>query len=101
MKLATDIIPRADGTVKADAPSGTKYVFKDDGNGLLVADVSNKEDVQFLLDAGFYPADEAGMRAAVAQVGTQSEGSGDDAGSGGAPIEANTPPKPAGSAKKK
>lgn len=64
MKLATDIKPRKDGTVKVIAPFGS-YVFKEGADGLM-ADVDNDDDVNYLLNTGnFYPDSEADVDAGV------------------------------------
>lgn len=62
MKLATEIKPRADGTLKVDAVSGgVVYEFtphpKDDG--VMICDVRDDKTVAMLLSTGnFFPASE-------------------------------------------
>lgn len=49
MKIQTSITPRTDGTVIYETPKGNAIVFKDDGNGVCVADVSDKDDADWLM----------------------------------------------------
>lgn len=49
MKIQTNITPRADGTVIFETPKGKQIVFTDDGNGVAVADVSDKGDADWLM----------------------------------------------------
>lgn len=49
MKIQTSITPRDDGTVIYMTPKGEDIVFKDDGNGICVADVADKDDADWLM----------------------------------------------------
>lgn len=98
MKLTTDIKPRRDGKLTAKTPDGTEYKFEDDGDGRLVADIKNEDHVSFLLDSGnFYPLDEAADLDTDEDEDGEGEGDGEggEGGQDAAPIESNTPPKPA------
>lgn len=104
MKLLTNIKPRADGVVYATGCTGTKYAFRDDGTGILVADVADQRDVAQLLELeAFEPADEADFEAAEALLEAGKAALADDASDDldfdddpdaplPAPLEANTPP---------
>lgn len=67
MKLETDIKPRSEGVVLAEA-NGNQHVFSPDADGHLVCDVPDA-DIAFLLDTGnFYPASEADIDTGIAAV---------------------------------
>lgn len=104
MKLSTDITPRRDGTVNAVTNSGNNYDFTPDKDGRLVADVTDQDDLEFLLDAGFFPADEADIGSGITLMAASDVTPAADEDDGGtpnaAPIESNTPPKPKGKGKK-
>lgn len=81
MKLSTDIIPRADGTVVAHLPGGVDYEFKLDGKGRLICEVDDEDHVGFLLDSGnFHPHDERDLKAGVEVVAKLQSGSVEGAG---------------------
>jgi hypothetical protein len=101
MKLMTDIIPRRDGTVTAEA-GGQKWTFKADENGEMVCEVEGDEALAALLATGnFQPYDEADIGMAASLVSpaegddehdTDDDGVEGEEAPGGLPIEAGTPP---------
>lgn len=110
MKLLTSIPARRDGCVNVTLPATRQDIkFLPDASGALVADVTDEADVAALLRLEtFEPADERDFDAAEALLGkaVAADESEDDDGTddddsdefdevlnGGAPIEANTPPK--------
>lgn len=59
MKIETSIKARRDGTVRMTIPSGEVAVFKEDGDGVLVCELSDAQDIDFVLGMpGFYPQDD-------------------------------------------
>lgn len=69
MKLGTDLQPRLGGEINATTAAGKEYIFMPDASGALVAEVTDEEDIGFLLDTGnFYPADEKDISAGLAAV---------------------------------
>lgn len=101
MKLATEIRPRRDGTVRVVAiGGGVQYEFKDDGSGVLVGDVRDESTLTHLLASGnFYPVnskDESKAARLVEQsLAEKNAGGEDDDPAGGEdddPIDPNAPP---------
>lgn len=102
MKLEANIAPRCDGTVKAEFGKIT-YVFAEDEQGRLVADIGVDEHIAELLNTGnFIPADEEDFEIAAAIAAPPVEDE-EDGMQGGAdvdpdsipaapPVEENTPP---------
>ena len=106
MKLQTNIPPRRDGTVTVLGQDRQTYVFAADDEGLLSADVADEATVAALLATGhFWPADADDAEQALALV-KQAQGDDEDdeddedEPEGGLPVEANTPPKRRGRARK-
>ena len=106
MKLQTNIPPRRDGTVTVLGQDRQTYVFAAYDEGLLSADVADEATVAALLATGhFWPADADDAEQALALV-KQAQGDDEDdeddedEPEGGLPVEANTPPKRRGRARK-
>jgi hypothetical protein len=106
VKLQTNIPPRRDGTVTVLGQDRQTYVFAADDEGLLSADVADEATVAALLATGhFWPADADDAEQALALV-KQAQGDDEDdeddedEPEGGLPVEANTPPKRRGRARK-
>lgn len=109
MKLQTSIPPRRDGTVKVQGQDRQTYVFAAGPDGELACDVEDEATIAHLLATDqFYPANPEDADRALELVQSASRdgdedegGAGDlddddeleDAGNGGLPLEANTPPQ--------
>lgn len=105
MKLEANIAPRRDGTVKAEF-NKTTYIFAEDEQGRLVADIGIDEHIAELLNTGnFIPADEEDFEvaAAIAAPPVDDEEDDEEEMQGGIdvdpdsipaapPVEENTPP---------
>lgn len=65
MILETTILPRKDGKVIARTERGA-IIFETGKGGVLSCDVTDKDDIKFLLDTGnFSPANESDFDAAI------------------------------------
>ena len=113
MTLNTSIAPRRDGTVIATGADGAKFVFAADADGLMVCNVTDEALVVQLLNSGnFFPTDEADFQAAMAIARANAPAADDDGPADddddledivigdGTPVEAGTPPAPAGKRRK-
>jgi len=101
MKIETTIKPRRNGTVNV-VIDGVTYLFAEDDQGRLVADVESEEHLSYLLGLGdFLPADEDDFEVAQGLIDSQDDDEeGDDDGDeaigegdlSALPLEENTPP---------
>lgn len=91
MLLQTEILPRKDGAVLAQA-CGSTYKFVADKNGDLVCDVASDSAVAALLATGnFFPSDESDIQNAL-DLMPKGDGDDDKTDDGLLPVDANAPP---------
>lgn len=107
MLIETEIPARKDGTVALRIAGVEPIIFAADKDGRLVAEIEGDELIdQVLALNGFFPYDEDDFPAALNAINSGSPVVDDDEGgdglgldgddelpAGGAPVEANTPPK--------
>ena len=99
MKIETTIKPRRNGTVSV-VIDGVTYLFAEDEQGRLGADVDNEKHLSYLLGLGdFLPADEEDFEVAQGLIDPDDEEGEDDPDDSGEedfeaapPLEENTPP---------
>lgn len=103
MLIETSINARREKTVRLTTPKGTTIVFADDGTGYFVADVTDQDDLTFVLSCSeFSPVDEADFVQAeslIVEKAGADDLPDDEGNENAAPVEVVTPPKPAKLAK--
>lgn len=103
MKLGTEIQPRSDGTVIAHV-EGVDYTFKPDDSGELVCEVHDNHVPALLTAKNFYPVDPSDYDRAIETITLKNEDADDAEDTDGdvkAPVEVQTPIKPAAKTTKK